>query len=345
MSFLNNLWNTAAEYFPATAKYFNDNNINTVSVNNVATELGVIGAGIGEKAAQAVQQAAHTAAGAIVNSPATLQQGAGQAGILAADTGYKALQGAHGWYFGKSAENAQQSSADMLKELAVNVPHDGLKNTHDWYFGKTSADAQPSSATMLKALAVNVSYDALKSTHEWFFGKTADAAQQGGMTMAMDLAGAAGSKVLDIGYSAVTSAYNWYFNPAASDASMNLTADDVAATQNLPTDQDAANTPVQAPALQEANTGNDAAAQPRVANIDAEELVPTSSLIQSPDDEVSMHGVFNHQDGDDAMQDANLLLLDDSYGEHATDIYFTDSFDVLSTMNNHLATSHAVSAY
>ena len=345
MSFLTNIWNTAAEYFPGPAKYCEDNNINTVTLGNVAADLAFIGAGIGEKTAEAVQQAAHNAADAIVNSPATLQQWAGKAGTFAADTGYKVVQGTHGWYFGKSAENAQQSSADMLKELAVNVPHDGLKNTHDWYFGKTSADAQPSSATMLKALAVNVSYDALKSTHEWLFGKTADAAPQGGMTMAMDLAGAAGSKVLDIGYSAATSAYNWYFNTAASDASMNLTADDVAATQNLPKDQDAANTPVQAPALQEANTGNDAATQPPVANIDAEELVPTSSLIQSPDDEASMHGVFNHQDGDDAMQDANLLLLDDSYGEHATDIYFTDSFDVLSTMNHHLATSHAVSAY
>lgn len=350
MSFLTNFWNTASEYFPSTAKYFNDNNINTVSVNNVASELGAIGAGIGEKAAEAVQQAAHHAVGAIVNSPATLQQWAGKAGTFAADTGFKALQGTHGWYFGKAAESAQESSAAMLKELAVNVPHDALKNTHDWYFGQTSADAQPSGAAMFKALAVNVPYDALKNTHEWYFGKTADAAPQGGVTMAIDLAGAAGSKVMDIGYSAMTSAYNWYFNtpandaadpslPAASDASVKLTTHDdaVAATTDLP--QDHADTPTQAPAV--AND-NGVAAQPPVTDMHAAELVPTSGLIQSQDDGVSTHGFFDNQD-DDAIAYAALNLGSSTDG-HVADQQFTEYVDDMSMMSGHLAASHALSA-
>lgn len=355
MSFLTNIWNTAAEYFPGPAKYCEDNNINTVTLGNVAADLVFIGAGIGEKTAEAVQQAAHNAADAIVNSPATLQQWAGKAGTFAADTGYKAVQGTHGWYFGKTAEeNAQQSSAAMLKELAVNMPHDGLKNTHDWYFGKTSADEQQSSATLLKALAVNVPYDALKNTHEWYFGKTADAAPQGGVTMAIDLAGAAGSKVLDLGYSAVTSAYNWYFNTQASDpadqpqpqpeasaAPMMLTADGMAATTDLPLGQDDADTPVQAPAA--ANTGNDSAAQPSAVGIDAEELVPTSRLIQSPDDSAPTDGFFNEQDGNDATSYAAPSLSHSAH-EDVIDDHFTDSFEDMATMGQHPAMSHAMSA-
>lgn len=351
MSFLTNIWNTAAEYFPGPAKYCEDNNINTVTLGNVAADLAFIGAGIGEKTAEAVQQAAHNAADAIVTSPATLQQWAGKAGTFAADTGYKVVQGTHGWYFGKTAEeNAQQSGAAMLKDLAVNMPHDGLKNTYDWYFGKTSADEQQSSAAMLKALAVNVPYDALKNTHEWYFGKTADAAPQGGVTMAIDLAGAAGSKVLDLGYSAVTSAYNWYFNTQASDAAdqpqpeasaapMMLTADGMAATTDLPLGQDNADTPAQAPAA--ANTGNDAAAQPSVARSDAEELVPTSSLIQSPDDIVSTDGFVNNQDDDAAIAYAGHDLSSSS-DEHDTDHPFTEYFDDVSMMSNHLAMGQAM---
>ncbi len=355
MSFLTNFWNTAAEYFRGPAKYLEDNNINTVTLGNFATDLAVIGAGIGEKTAEAVQQAAHNAADAIVTSPATLQQWAGKAGTFAADTGYKVVQGTHGWYFGKTAEeNAQQSSAAMLKELAVNMPHDGLKNTHDWYFGKTSADEQQSSAAMLKALAVNVPYDALKNTHEWHFGKAADAAPQGGVTMAVDLAGAAGSKVLDIVHSAVTGAYNWYFNspakdaadqpkPKGGDAPPAPAAGDTAVTPaaDLCMDKDQANAPVSPTALPAANTSDDAAQQPPVASIQVEELVPTSSLIQSPDDIVSTDGFVNNQDDDAAIAYAGHDLSSSS-DEHDTDHPFTEYFDDVSMMSNHLAMGQAM---
>jgi len=355
MSFLTNIWNTAAEYFPGPAKYCEDNNINTVTLGNVAADLAFIGAGIGEKTAEAVQQAAQNAADAIVNSPATLQQWAGKAGTFAAATGYKVVQGTHGWYFGKTAEeNAQQSGAAMLKDLAVNMPHDGLKNTYDWYFSKTSADEQQSSAAMLKDLALNVPYDAIKNTHEWYFGKTADAAPQGGVTMAIDLAGAAGSKVLDIGYSAVTSAYNWYFNTPANDtadqpqpqpeagaAPMMLTADSMAETTDLPLSQDNADTPAQAPAA--ANTGNDAAAQPSVAIVQAQELVPTSRLIQSPNGIVLTDGLVNNQDDDAAIANAEHNLSSSS-DEPVTDHPFTEYFDDASMMSNHLAMSQAMTS-
>lgn len=325
MSFLTNFWNTAAEYFPGTAKYCKDNNINTVTLGNVAADLVFIGAGIGEKTAEAMQQAVHNASDAIVNSTATLQQWAGKAGTFAADNGYKALQGTHGWYFGKTAEeNAQEGSAAMIKDLVVQVPQD-------------------------------VGYSLLKGTHDWYFEKTADAEPQGSATMAINLAGAAGSKLQDFGSSVLKGAYDWYFNTPAKDAAdqdepkggdtpPTPAAGDTAAALAADLGMDKTNAPIPPSALPVANTSDDTAQQPPGAGVHVEELVLTSSLIQSPDDIVAADGFLNDQAGDDAILDAG-----DNRGyssdENVTDIYFTDGFDILSTMNSHLTTSHAVSAY
>lgn len=69
------------------------------------------------------------------------------------------------------------------------------------------ANAAPALAYGAKDLVAQAAHKALVNTHAWQFGSTAEAPEKSSATMAAELAGAAGSKLLDFGYSALKSGY------------------------------------------------------------------------------------------------------------------------------------------
>ncbi|WP_159914427.1 hypothetical protein [Pantoea sp. 18069] len=122
MSFFYNsvsgIWNKAASYFPGTAAYCQDNNINWTSTTNLAKDLGTIAADGTLAAAQTLGNAAMNVVIGAANATPALAYGAKD---IVAQAAYGTLESTHAWQFGTQAGTTDapaKSGATMVTELA-----------------------------------------------------------------------------------------------------------------------------------------------------------------------------------------------------------------------------------